>query len=45
MSKPKLGRYLEWHGNRIRVVVRVPDSLIPAMGVTKLREVLVTDLP
>lgn len=45
MSKPKLGRYLEWHGNRIRVVVRVPDSLIPAMGVTKLREVLVTDRP
>lgn len=42
MLKPKLGRYLEWHGNRIRVVVRVPPALIEKVGRTKLREVLAT---
>lgn len=42
MLKPKLGRYLEWHGNRIRVVVRVPPALIEKIGRTKLREVLAT---
>jgi hypothetical protein len=42
MLRPKLGRYLEWHGNRIRVVVRVPPALIEKTGRTKLREVLET---
>lgn len=41
----KLGRYLEWHGNRIRVVVRVPPSLTAAVGTTKLRRVLTTTDP
>ena len=44
-SKSKLGRYLEWHGNRIRVVVRVPNSLTVVIGVTKLRETLATTDP
>jgi integrase len=44
-SKSKLGRYLEWHGNRIRVVVRVPNSLTATVGVTKLREPLTTADP
>jgi hypothetical protein len=44
-SKSKLGRYLEWHGNRIRVVVRVPNSLSATVGVTKLREALATTDP
>lgn len=42
MLKPKLGRYLEWHGNRIRVVVRVPPALTKKVGRTKLRETLLT---
>lgn len=45
MLKPKLGRHLEWHGNRIRVVVRVPPALINKIGVTKLRERLATRDP
>ncbi|WP_155413294.1 tyrosine-type recombinase/integrase [Rhodopseudomonas palustris] len=44
-KKKKLGRYLEWHGNRIRVVVRVPPSLTKTIGCTKLREVLITTIP
>lgn len=45
MLRPRLGRHLEWHGNRIRVVVRVPPALIKKVGVTKLREVLATRDP
>jgi len=45
MLKPKLGRHLEWHGNRIRVVVRVPPTLVAKAGKTKLREVLATRDP
>ncbi|QND74166.1 hypothetical protein [Tardiphaga robiniae] len=44
MKKPKLGPYLEWHGNQIRVVVRVPPKLKSQFG-SKLREVLVTRNP
>lgn len=44
MSKPKLGSHLEWHGNQIRVVVRVPPSLKDQFG-SKLRQVLVTRNP
>ncbi|UGV24686.1 hypothetical protein E0H22_02685 [Rhodopseudomonas boonkerdii] len=44
MKKPKLGPHLEWHGNRIRVVVRVPPKLKGQFG-SKLREVLVTRNP
>lgn len=42
MRRPKLGRHLEWHGNRIRVVVRVPPSQTEKVGATKLRQVLET---
>lgn len=45
MLRLRLGRHLEWHGNRIRVVVRVPPALIKKVGVTKLREVLATRDP
>ncbi|HEY0329288.1 MAG TPA: hypothetical protein VGC77_09325 [Rhodopseudomonas sp.] len=45
MSKQKLGRWLEWHGNRIRVVVRVPPRLVATIGATKLREALATRDP
>ncbi|WP_316158732.1 MULTISPECIES: hypothetical protein [unclassified Bradyrhizobium] len=44
-TKPRLGRHLEWHGNRIRVVVRVPPSLVPTIKRTKLRETLATNDP
>ncbi len=42
--KPSLGQHLEWHGNKIRVVVRVPPSLTAQLG-TKLRKALDTDNP
>ncbi|APT30040.1 hypothetical protein MCBMB27_00749 [Methylobacterium phyllosphaerae] len=38
----KLGTNLEWHGNRIRVVIRVPPSMVPEVGKTKLKEPLNT---
>ena len=43
--KPSLGSHLEWHGNKIRVVVRVPPSLVRAVGVGKLKETLPTTNP
>jgi integrase len=43
--RPSLGSHLEWHGNKIRVVVRVPPSLVKAVGVGKLRETLPTANP
>jgi len=42
---PSLGSHLEWHGNHIRVVVRVPPSKIDIIGKTKLKEVLPTSSP
>ena len=44
MKQRKLGRHLEWHGNRIRVVITVPPSQRAEFG-TKVREVLVTRDP
>ncbi|MCJ2025032.1 tyrosine-type recombinase/integrase [Methylobacterium sp. J-067] len=41
-SLKKLGTHLEWHGNRIRVVVRVPPSMVAKVGKTKLKETLNT---
>ncbi len=43
-GKPKLGAHLEWHGAKIRAVVRVPPSLADQLG-TKLRTSLATDNP
>jgi integrase len=43
-QKPALGQHLEWHGKKIRVVVRVPPSLTRALG-TKLRRTLNTGNP
>lgn len=43
-ARPKLGQHLEWHGNQIRVVVRVPPSLKPQLG-AHLRESLNTRDP
>ncbi len=34
------GRHLEAHGNKFRVVLRVPPSLVPVIGKTKLKETL-----
>jgi integrase len=34
------GRYLEEHGNKFRVVLRVPPSLVSKLGKTKLKETL-----
>ncbi|WP_336485679.1 tyrosine-type recombinase/integrase [Methylobacterium nigriterrae] len=45
MPQKKLGRNLEWHGNRIRVVIRVPPSQVPKLGKTKLKETLKTTDP
>jgi integrase len=42
MRKRKLGQHLEWHGNRIRVVIRVPPSQVEKVGKTKLKQVLET---
>ncbi len=36
------GRHLEAHGNKFRVVLRVPPSLVPILGKTKLKETLDT---
>ncbi|SEP45451.1 hypothetical protein SAMN04487843_1225 [Methylobacterium sp. ap11] len=41
-SPKKLGTHLEWHGNHIRVVNRVPPSMVAKVGKTKLKEVLST---
>lgn len=41
-AQKKLGTNLEWHGNRIRVVIRVPPSMVPRVGKTKLKEALNT---
>jgi hypothetical protein len=46
LSKPlpqrqrALGSHLEWHGNRIRVIVRVPPSKREAIGKAHLKETL-----
>ncbi|MBS7705187.1 tyrosine-type recombinase/integrase [Chelatococcus asaccharovorans] len=45
MAPAKLGKHLEWHGRRIRVVVRVPPSLVTSVGKTKLKVVLETTDP
>lgn len=42
--RAKLGTNLEWHGNKIRVVKRVPPSLKDTLG-THLRETLPTTDP
>lgn len=44
-SRPKLGRSLEWHGSKIRVRVRVPESLRKHFGTMFLRETLPTANP
>ncbi|QDM15066.1 hypothetical protein FNL55_03210 [Tardiphaga sp. vice352] len=41
MKRRDLGRHLEWHGDRIRVVMKVPPSQRAEFG-TKVREVLIT---
>lgn len=41
-AQKKLGTNLEWHGNRIRVVIRVPPSMRSAVGKGKLKETLKT---
>jgi len=41
-TKKKLGTNLEWHGHRIRVVIRVPPSQVTQVGKTKLKEALKT---
>jgi len=43
--KPRIGSHLEWHGNKLRVVVMVPPSLQERVGSTKLREALGTGDP
>jgi integrase len=40
MARVKLGRYLEWHGDRIRAVVKISPSLQSHFGKTKLKETL-----
>jgi integrase len=45
MPSKKLGTHLERHGNRIRVVVRVPPSMVEKVGKTKLKETLQTTDP
>lgn len=40
MARAKLGSHLEWHGDRIRVVIIVPRSLREQLGKTKLKETL-----
>ncbi len=45
MPSKKLGTHLEWHGNRIRVVVRVPPSMVARVGRTKLKQTLTTTDP
>ncbi len=43
--KPSLGSNLEWHGNHIRVIVRVPPSKREAIGKAHLKEALPTSSP
>jgi integrase len=43
-GKPKLGQHLEWHGAKIRAVIRVPPSMKSTLG-AHLRTVLPTDNP
>lgn len=45
MPSKKLGMHLEWHGNRIRVVIRVPPSMVAKVGKGKLKETLQTTDP
>lgn len=45
MSSKKLGKHLERHGNRIRVVIRVPPSMVARVGRTKLKQTLQTTDP
>lgn len=45
MPSKKLGRYLEYHGNRIRVCIRVPPSMVARVGKTQLKETLQTTDP
>ncbi|WP_411904061.1 hypothetical protein [Methylorubrum thiocyanatum] len=45
MPSKKLGTHLEWHGNRIRVVIRVPPSMVARVGRTKLKQTLQTTDP
>ena len=45
MPSKKLGTHLEWHGNRIRVVIRVPPSMVARVGRTKLKQALQTTDP
>jgi len=44
-SRQRLGSHLEWHGNKIRVRVRVPESLRKHFGTMFLREILHTSSP
>lgn len=44
-KRPALGRYLEWHGSTIRVVIGVPKDLQRLVGATKLKQSLHTDSP
>ncbi|WP_419830090.1 tyrosine-type recombinase/integrase [Methylobacterium sp.] len=41
-TQKKLGTHLEWHGNRIRVVIRVPPLMRETVGKGKLKETLKT---
>ena len=43
--KAALGSHLEKHGSKYRVVVRVPPSLVPVIGKTKLKETLNATTP
>lgn len=45
MRKRKLGKHLEWHGNRIRVAIRVPPSQVERIGRTQLKDTLETTDP
>ncbi|KQQ15512.1 hypothetical protein ASF56_23800 [Methylobacterium sp. Leaf122] len=45
MPSKKLGKHLEQHGNRIRVVIRVPPSMVARVGRTKLKQTLQTTDP
>jgi hypothetical protein len=44
-QKKSLGPYLEWHGRKIRVVVRVPPLVKEQLGAGKLKETLPTTSP
>ena len=44
-KRGKLGSHLEWHGAKIRVVIRVPPTLREAVGKGKVKEALPTGNP